>query len=452
MNNNETNTSNEVNNSLNTQPESVTPTTPSETPSPEASASPAPSVETPSVSPAPVASEPVTTEPAPAPSVEPVTPSTSEATPNVPEPTPSVTPEAAAPTSNPSEVQPTVAPAPASPATPAATAEPAQAPATPAPTPAPAEPTNNDQTIGTIKKEKKSIVPVILIFVVILGVCVALPYIYGFISPYFEKKQPNPTPSGPVTPTPEEPTEDPDVDTPSDPVAIAPETVINFEDLSFSNLSITELDNTYYINYTISNTGTETYTNDKDLYLEIYNNENTFLGRAIISLENSLMASSKTNLRSEISDSVYSSAAKVNVVSKTELDYPNVTLNETNTIVCRKGIETITYTFVDEKLTTFKDVYEYSIPKTETDTYSTDSLKYRNLLNSYINYGAITSFIENETETDSTFTASVTLTLSDTLDSIQKATLKNMNPSIYDKDTVPKVIKFKQEANAYICE
>lgn len=317
----------------------------------------------------------------------------------------------------------------------------------------PVENVNNDQTIGKVKKEKKSIVPVVLIFVAIIGACIALPYIYELVSPYFDKKTPTPVPSEPTNPTePETPVEPEEPIASSELIDITPTSSLTYDKLTFNNFNLTTENDLNYISFVVTNNGEEAYSLKEDLYLELYNSENTYLGRTKVNITNAILAGGNLTLKSEITSDVKSNAMKVSVVSKTETDYPSVTLGEGNTLTCRKGMSVITYTFEDNKLSVFNDVYNYSVAKTEEDIYASNSLIYRNKLNSYINYGAITSFVENETETDKTFTASLTLKLSDSFTAEQVSTLKSMNENYYDKDTTPEKIKFIQEAKAFTCE
>ncbi len=413
-------------------PEASVEVTPVENPAPSAPevtpSNPAPVEPTPSVNPAP------STEPAPSPVAEPKPEEKPPVAPAPPVETPAPAPE----TPNPAPVPPAV---PVPPVTP-------EAPQTPVP---PAAPTNNDQTLGTIKQEKKSVVPVIIIFVVIIGCCVALPYLYSIVEPYFSKSTPNPTPtpSNPTNPTePEE--EEPGEEISYDPVAIAAESTISFNDLVFTNFSLTNEQDKYYINYSVTNEGKESYNKKDNLYLELYNEENTFLGRAVVSDADTVLVGSTLNLKSEISESIKNSATKVNVVSKGEDGYPAVTLNE-NKLTCKKGIETLTYTFVNNKLTGVQDNYNYSIAASEVATYNMMYQQYKQLENTYSRY-AMSSFNEATNETESSFSLNLTFNLDSELSANDKDTLAKLNPNIYAKDTIPDVIKFEVEARAFTCE
>lgn len=303
---------------------------------------------------------------------------------------------------------------------------------------------NPDAKIGELKPNKKSVIPVIIIFVVIIGCCFGLPYLYNAVNSYFTNAPSEPNNNQPTNPD-DNPENNGDEEENNDGESeetelnlLTPETVINYHNLNFSNFSLITEDNSNFITYTVSN-NSPSNVEINNLYVELYNDDKTLLGRAIIEAQN-LAVGNNITLKSEITTDVKNNTTQILIIEKDEEDYPNVELVN-NTLTCTKGINQIIYTFLNNKLTNINDIYNYVT--TDITKYETDALEYKNKLNSYLTYGGITSFVENP----SGFTASINLNLKD----IDEEAI-NTNNNYYKYETSVNKIKFQQESKAYICQ
>ena len=301
---------------------------------------------------------------------------------------------------------------------------------------------NPDIKIGELKPVKRSVLPVIIIFVVIIGCCFGLPYLYDAVNSYFNSSNNSNIPNNPTN------NHDDNEDEPNDEeeniepeefklVMLSPETEIKYQNLTFNNLSLVTENDINYINYTIINNSPSNI-DINNLYIELYNDDKTLLGRALIENQN-IAVGNNVNLKSEITSDVKNNTTQILIIEKDEQDFPTIELTN-NTLTCTKGINQIIYTFLNNKLTNINDIYNYVT--TDSNNYESDSLEYKNKLNSYLTYGGTTSFVENP----SGFTASINLNLKD----IDEEAI-NTNHNYYKYETNANKIKFQQESKAFIC-
>ena len=192
----------------------------------------------------------------------------------------------------------------------------------------------------------------------------------------------------------------------------------------------------------IKNNGTVLYKFDKKLYLEYYDNNNTFVGRSYLENVKEITGGITNNYNIDISNDIFSKATKVELVQRTEDDYPSVNL-ENNRLTCSNDDNDIVYTFNNtSKLIGIKDKYTY--------TKNGDDLKYSDDLITYKTKVAKLDIIEGVTavlnETDSGFITNIVI-------DYQSADYSKLssNTNYYVKDTYAKVISFEMNAKGYTC-
>lgn len=175
-------------------------------------------------------------------------------------------------------------------------------------------------------------------------------------------------------------------------------------------------------------------------YAELYSSENTLLERVKLGEDNIL----SQGLNS-YTYTINSNPSLISIVTKTENDYPNVNLktdeNGQGVLKCTLGNESYDYYFTNNLLG--RVTYTITRNNDGSVSYFDDSKKYFELNTSYNGLDGINA-LYTPTANGFSFTMNVDLSKSDL------SIIKNKN--IFDFQTSPKEVKFKQEARAYKCE
>ena len=309
---------------------------------------------------------------------------------------------------------------------------------------------DNSTTIGTIKPDKqKSPVTMLVLFVLLLGFLMFMPQAVSFINDHFgtvlsvfeggDEIQSSTSDSGSNNNGNGE-TGNQGEKLHTDLYDLVATTKIPFDKLEFTGFTKTDTDGNK-ISFTIRNTGMAPYTTIKKLFLDYYNDSNTFIGRSYIESFKEISGGATSEFNVDVDNNIYQKATKLEVVLKSEDEYDEVTLNN-NTLTCVKGGQTLTYGFTDNKLDALKDVYVY--------TKTGDNVKY--------NLDLITAKSKNDnldlipgvtgvfTENENGYVSSVTVNYS-----VVDYSQISSDTNYYIKGTDPKVISFEMNAKGYTC-
>lgn len=215
---------------------------------------------------------------------------------------------------------------------------------------------------------------------------------------------------------------------------------ITIDSIVLSNFKKGEENNQYYIDLTIKNNKTTTYTFVKKLYLDFYNDNDVFIDRVLLNV-NTIEASSSVTVRGYITNEIYSTGTKVSAVLRGEDDYPSVTL-ASNILNCTKEARTLKYTFASNKLIKIEDTNKY-IKSSDLTEYTTMLMNRKNTISSMDAVDGVTAVL---TEDETGYMTSIII-------DYNTAIYSNLVSKVdyYDKDTNAKVISFELQAKGYIC-
>ncbi len=299
-----------------------------------------------------------------------------------------------------------------------------------------------DQVIAEIKPEKE-VSPIFLIFIFAALILFAffLPTIQEKLTAYQNSKIP-------VTKNPETPsTTIPPVDEVTvEKVALNANTTIEYSNVLLDNFTFTTDRNSHYLSYHLTNTDI-TKEIPTNLYLELYNSENTLLARAKVYVNNNQKKGDILNLSSIISSVAANESTQVSLVAKSDVDMPYKELNDDTTgnqvLTCHNDINhIITYTFAEYYLIRIND--EYSETLSESSPYYNDNLNDARNLNAVLRqYKGIDS---NITISSSNYT------LVNEFDLINMDDISNLNNPVYfNKGTLARRVEFDMQALNYVC-
>lgn len=195
----------------------------------------------------------------------------------------------------------------------------------------------------------------------------------------------------------------------------------------------------YYINYTITNKSTSTYSfTTHKIFLEFYDSAKTYLGSTLVNTP-SLNANSTVSVKSLVNQSIYTSATTFQIVEKQADEYPDANLIN-NTLTCTLNNRILTYTFYNNKLTKIVD----------TDTYSDTSTNYTN---TYIDAQTKVNTLNRVTGVNAIFVPETNkFTTNITIDyNIVNSNLTTNDTLYYVKDTSANTIKYELDALGYTC-
>ena len=305
-------------------------------------------------------------------------------------------------------------------------------------------PTNIDttqsdaKTIGTIKPDKqKSPITMLVLFGLLILFILFMPTVLSSINKYFGTNlNVNPISSTENT---EEETKEVKQDITMYP--LNSDTVIFIDKIEFGNFT---KDNTngYKLSFYIKNTGSVLYSFEKKLYLEYYNDDNTFVGRSYLENVKDITGGVTNNYTVVIDSDIYNKGTKVEVIQRTDDDYPNVTLTD-NQLTCTNENDNLVYTFDNSlKLTNIKDMYTYN-KGSDLVLYNNDLLTYKTRIANLDLLDGVTAILS---ETDNGFITTVAI-------DYQSADYSKIssNTNYYIKDTYARVISFEMNAKGYTC-
>ena len=222
---------------------------------------------------------------------------------------------------------------------------------------------------------------------------------------------------------------------------LSEDTVIKIDKIDFGGFKKDSTDG-YVIKFYIKNNGSQLYSFEKKLYLDFYDNTNTFIGRTYIENVKDITGGITNNYTLNINSAIYNGATKVELIQRTEDDYPAVTL-EKNLLTCTNTTTSLVYTFNQEsKLTAIKDMYTYTKDE-DSVKYNSDLLTYKTKASNLDALEGVTAVL---TENDNGFISTVAI-------DYQYADHSKLptNTSYYAKDTLAKIISFEMNAKGYTC-
>ena len=307
---------------------------------------------------------------------------------------------------------------------------------------------SEEKSIGTLKKDtQKSPVAMLILF----GILIAVIYFIPIVTPYFSDILDKLGISNnseiydgiPDTDTTKDNTDTKD-NTQKDTTEKKTYTLAATETATLDKIEYTAFQKeqggaNYYINYTITNKSTSTYSfTTHKIFLEFYDSAKTYLGSALVNTP-SLNANSTVSVKSLVNQSIYTSATTFQIVEKQSDEYPDANLIN-NTLTCTLNNRVLTYTFYNNKLTKIVDTDTYSDTSTNyTNTYI-DSQTKVNTLNRVTGVNAI--FVPETNK----FTTNITIDYN-----IVNSDLTSNDTLYYVKDTSANTIKYELDALGYTC-
>ena len=296
------------------------------------------------------------------------------------------------------------------------------------------------QVIGDIKEDKqKGVIGLIIIFVLLIGFTFGLPE----ITKYYKEKTETSKEYNEITESKEQNTIDAEV-LPLVYYEIDLNTEFSVDKLKFSGL-IKEQTDDYYLRLNVLNRSNKSFEYDEKYYIELYNAEKTLLERVKLISKQSILPNNSLTIDLPINVNSYTNATLITISTKTEIDYQEVNLNtkeeDYEILTCNNGNRNIFYYFKEEKLAKITDIFEYSntneqIFDSVLKTYTSQAAKYNN----------IEGVSSNIVDTNLSFTMNTEIDLS-------KANLDALNSFYYfNKNTLPKVVKFEMESMRYSCK
>ena len=307
---------------------------------------------------------------------------------------------------------------------------------------------SEEKSIGTLKKDtQKSPVAMLILF----GILIAVIYFIPIVTPYFSDILDKLGISNnseiydgiPDTDTTKDNTDTKD-NTQKDTTEKKTYTLAATETATLDKIEYTAFQKeqggaNYYINYTITNKSTSTYSfTTHKIFLEFYDSAKTYLGSALVNTP-SLNANSTVSIKSLVNQSIYTSATTFQIVEKQSDEYPDANLIN-NTLTCTLNNRVLTYTFYNNKLTKIVD----------TDTYSDTSTNYTN---TYIDAQTKVNTLNRVTGVNAIFVPETNkFTTNITIDyNIVNSDLTSNDTLYYVKDTSANTIKYELDALGYTC-
>lgn len=301
--------------------------------------------------------------------------------------------------------------------------------------------------IGTVKKDtQKSPVAMLILFAVLISTIFFIPEITPYFSEILEKLNIG---------TNEEIYEGVNIDNKKEDEKPSEEkdnqeiyynienmTKAQYTDLSFENLNKIEESGIYYFSYRLKNNSKNLFDFNKNkIYIDFYDNNNTYLGRILIS-EDTIPSGTTINPKNIISETIYNNAKKIQILSRSERDYPEINLSN-NKLTCKYSNNTLEYTFKDNKLSIISENYVY-VNNLIEDEYVSYSLNYQNKLSKMNEITGVHTAFVNTTDG---FTSNIEFSYEEVTDNMEV-----YNKYYYSKDTESKVIKYEMESVGYNCE
>lgn len=219
-------------------------------------------------------------------------------------------------------------------------------------------------------------------------------------------------------------------------------TSITFNKLTITNLTKTEENGNFYLNYKITNNDTTSYNfKEHKIYFDLYNDSKTYIGRVLIDTD-TLNSKEEITLKSILNNNEYTNATKLEVLERTTADYQSITLKN-NKLTCTGNNHTAIYTFSSNKLTGIDDTYNYTFIVND-DTYASYALNIQNTVN---DLNKITGISAGFVNTQTGFTKTTKINYSETSENLTK-----YDRIYYEKDATASTVKYELESIGYKCD
>ena len=286
---------------------------------------------------------------------------------------------------------------------------------------------NSDKTVGTMKKDtQKSPVAMLILFAcLIIGI-----FLIPYITPYLNNVlkifgiDDNSSIYGDGKYDDSSDTNTKDNDTNKDNNSntdtkvttyydILDTTSITFNKLTITNLTKTEENGNFYLNYKITNIDTDTLNSKEEI-----------------------------TLKSILNNNEYKTATKLEVLERTTADYQSITLKN-NKLTCTGNNHSTIYTFTSNKLTGIDDTYNYTFIVND-EAYASYALNVQNTVN---DLNKITGISAGFVNTQTGFTKTTKINYSETSENLTK-----YDRIYYEKDIAASTVKYELESIGYKCD
>ena len=314
---------------------------------------------------------------------------------------------------------------------------------------------NTDETVGMMKKDtQKSPAAMLILFAcLIIGIFV-IPYITPYLSDVLKifGIDDNSSIYGDGKDTPSNTNKDNNVnkdntnkDNDSKETTyydILDTTAITFNKLTITNLTKTEENGVFYLNYKITNNDTTSYNfKEHKIYFDLYNDAKTYIGRVLIDTD-TLNSKEEITLKSILNENEYTAATKLEVLERTTADYQSVSLKN-NKLTCNGNNHSTIYTFTSNKLTGIDDTYNYTFVVND-EAYAQYALNVQNTVN---DLNKITGVSAGFVNTQTGFTKTMKINYSETSENLTK-----YDRIYYEKDATASTVKYELESIGYKCD
>lgn len=315
---------------------------------------------------------------------------------------------------------------------------------------------NSDETVGTMKKDtQKSPVAMLILFACLIIGIFLIPYITPYLSDVLKifGIDDNSYIYGDGKYDDSSDTNTKDNDTNKDNNSntdtkvttyydILDTTSITFNKLTITNLTKTEENGNFYLNYKITNNDTASYNfKEHKIYFDLYNDSKTYIGRVLIDTD-SLNSKEEITLKSILNNNEYTTATKLEVLERTTADYQSITLKN-NKLTCTGNNHSTIYTFTSNKLIGIDDTYNYTFIVND-DTYASYALNVQNTVN---DLNKITGISAGFVNTQTGFTKTTKINYSETSENLTK-----YDRIYYEKDATASTVKYELESIGYKCD
>lgn len=313
---------------------------------------------------------------------------------------------------------------------------------------------NSDETVGTMKKDtQKSPVAMLILFACLIIGIFLIPYITPYLnnvlkifgiddnsSIYGDGKYDD---SSDTNTKDNDTNKDNNTDTKvTTYYDILDTTSITFNKLTITNLTKTEENGNFYLNYKITNNDTTSYNfKEHKIYFDLYNDSKTYIGRVLIDTD-TLNSKEEITLKSILNNNEYTNVTKLEVLERTTADYQSITLKN-NKLTCTGNNHTAIYTFSSNKLTGIDDTYNYTFIVND-DTYASYALNIQNTVN---DLNKITGISAGFVNTQTGFTKTTKINYSETSENLTK-----YDRIYYEKDATASTVKYELESIGYKCD
>lgn len=295
-------------------------------------------------------------------------------------------------------------------------------------------------TVGAFESRRKSSIGTFFILTVFVLVIVFLPQITDIVNEYLNPTVEN---SNPVNPSdPNEPI-DPNggEDNPNSEVySFSTGLSITRDDITVNSFVLNTADST--ISYNVIN-NLENAQNIEDLnyYIEIYNSERTLMERVKLSSSYNLVGGAFQTFTKPLKSQTIATISYIMLVKRTINEYPEVELDEeTQSLVCTRGNEEVTYRFSNNLLKDITSIINY---RSSDPNYESVLDNYRTLANDYNAMAGINSTF---------FSYDAGFNITTLVDLTEADTEYVFNADTFRLDEQAKVVSFEMEAQGFECD